>query len=149
MVPPRPDTSRAVLQQRLQRELEEARAEWQAQMAGLERGTGDADAASRRKQAFERDSTLLRRFNAFMKQEAPPASLPNRRSARRYPVDLPLFYKVKLPRTEARLPVCQGRTLNMSSTGILFQTEQTPPPGKAVELAITWPVQLNPFTGLQ
>jgi c-di-GMP-binding flagellar brake protein YcgR len=37
----------------------------------------------------------------------------------------------------------EGRTVNMSSSGVLFTSEQILRPGRRVELAISWPAQLN------
>ncbi len=36
-----------------------------------------------------------------------------------------------------------GKTLNMSSGGVLFTTESPLPEGERVEIAVSWPVQLN------
>jgi len=36
-----------------------------------------------------------------------------------------------------------GKTLNMSSGGVLFTTETPLPAGERVELAVSWPAQLN------
>jgi len=36
-----------------------------------------------------------------------------------------------------------GKTVNMSSSGVLFTAEQILRPGRRVELAISWPAQLN------
>jgi hypothetical protein len=36
-----------------------------------------------------------------------------------------------------------GKTLNMSSGGVLFTTETPLPEGERVELAVSWPAQLN------
>ena len=36
-----------------------------------------------------------------------------------------------------------GKTLNMSSGGVLFTTESPLPEGERVELAVSWPAQLN------
>ena len=36
-----------------------------------------------------------------------------------------------------------GKTMNMSSSGVLFTAEQILRPGRRVELAISWPAQLN------
>ena len=36
-----------------------------------------------------------------------------------------------------------GKTLNMSSSGVLIQTEQTLLPGRRLEMTISWPAQLN------
>ena len=37
----------------------------------------------------------------------------------------------------------KGKTLNISSSGVLFTTEQVMIPGRRVEVAIDWPAQLN------
>src|SRR5262249_17293285 len=37
----------------------------------------------------------------------------------------------------------RGKTLNMSSSGVLFTTHQALVPGKRLELSIDWPVQLD------
>ncbi len=36
-----------------------------------------------------------------------------------------------------------GKTVNMSSGGVLFTTESPLPEGERVELAVSWPAQLN------
>jgi hypothetical protein len=38
---------------------------------------------------------------------------------------------------------CSGKTLNISSSGVLFTTVDALVPGHRVELAIDWPAQLN------
>lgn len=42
-----------------------------------------------------------------------------------------------------------GKTINMSSNGILFQTEQPLSVGRRLELAVNWPAQLNNTTPLK
>jgi c-di-GMP-binding flagellar brake protein YcgR len=37
----------------------------------------------------------------------------------------------------------EGKTVNMSSSGVLFTTTQILRPGRRIELAISWPAQLN------
>ncbi len=37
----------------------------------------------------------------------------------------------------------EGKTLNISSSGVLFTTEQMLLPGRRLELSISWPAQLN------
>ena len=37
----------------------------------------------------------------------------------------------------------EGKTLNMSSAGVLFTAGQILRPGRRIELAISWPAQLN------
>ena len=65
----------------------------------------------------------------------------DRRGADRFPIEREVRYKVlnKKNTDEAG----NGRTLNMSSNGVLFTSEHMLLPGKRMELAISWPAQLN------
>jgi hypothetical protein len=65
----------------------------------------------------------------------------DRRDDRRYPIELELQYKV-LARSRTHLQG-DGRTLNMSSGGILFGGDQNLPAGAFVEISIHWPVLLQ------
>jgi hypothetical protein len=65
----------------------------------------------------------------------------DRRDDRRYSIELELRYKV-IARTRIQLSGI-GRTLNMSSGGILFSVDQGLPVGAFVELSILWPVLLQ------
>lgn len=71
----------------------------------------------------------------------------DRRTADRFPIQREVHYKVlnKKSPDEAGL----GRTINMSSTGILFTTDHMLLPGRRLELAISWPAQLNNQTPLR
>jgi hypothetical protein len=42
-----------------------------------------------------------------------------------------------------------GKTLNMSSSGVLFTTESGLPKGARAEIAVSWPYQLNGATPLK
>ncbi len=42
-----------------------------------------------------------------------------------------------------------GETINISSTGVLFKAETPLPPGKRLELSISWPAQLDGKCGLK
>jgi hypothetical protein len=65
----------------------------------------------------------------------------DRREDRRYPIELELRYKVM---ARSRDPLQgQGRTLNMSSGGILFGGDQSLPTGAFIEVSINWPVLLQ------
>jgi hypothetical protein len=64
----------------------------------------------------------------------------DRRLSSRFPVHEEVKYrllnsKIKLSGT--------GRTLDMSSGGILFTTEQELTPGRTVELSVNWPAKLG------
>lgn len=65
----------------------------------------------------------------------------DRRDDRRYPLEMNLRYKVIL---RGRAPLeGSGRTLNISSGGVLFGCDQTLPAGAFVELSVHWPVLLQ------
>lgn len=65
----------------------------------------------------------------------------DRRGADRFPIEREVRYKV-LNRKNAE-EVGSGKTINMSSNGVLFSTEQHLLPGKRLELSISWPAQLD------
>ena len=71
----------------------------------------------------------------------------DRRAADRFPIAREVRYKVlnKKNADEAG----NGRTVNMSSNGVLFTSEHMLLPGKRMELAISWPAQLNNKTPLK
>jgi hypothetical protein len=66
----------------------------------------------------------------------------DRRSTNRMPIERDVRYKVlgaKKSIKESGL----GKTVNMSSGGVLFTTETPLPAGERVEIAVSWPAQLN------
>jgi hypothetical protein len=65
----------------------------------------------------------------------------DRRGSNRFAIDRELRFKVTNRKVQGE--VGQGRTINMSSTGILFTTDQNVLPGRTVEIAVSWPAQLN------
>ena len=66
----------------------------------------------------------------------------DRRSSNRLPIERDVRYKV-LGGKKTVKQVGLGKTLNMSSGGVLFTTETPLPEGERVELAVSWPAQLN------
>jgi hypothetical protein len=58
------------------------------------------------------------------------------------PIEREVRYKV-LGGKKSIKQVGLGKTLNMSSGGVLFTTETPLPAGERVELAVSWPAQLN------
>jgi hypothetical protein len=67
----------------------------------------------------------------------------DRRNTHRMPIERDVRYSV-LAEKRAQTPITgMGRTLNMSSGGALFTTESALPDGVRVELAVSWPAQLN------
>jgi hypothetical protein len=64
----------------------------------------------------------------------------DRRTADRLPIEQDVRYKV---RTGNVVKAGFGRTVNISSTGVLFTTETTLAPGQRLEVAINWPALLD------
>ena len=65
-----------------------------------------------------------------------------RRASNRLPLVRDVRYRVLKGKKSVK-PDGKGKTLNISSGGVLFTTESALPPGELVELAICWPAQLN------
>jgi len=65
----------------------------------------------------------------------------DRRSSSRFPIDREVRYRVL--NKKGNQDQGTGRTLNMSSAGILFTTDHVLLPGRTVEVAVSWPAQLN------
>ena len=65
----------------------------------------------------------------------------DRRTSNRFAIEREIRYRVvnKKGQQEGGL----GKTVNMSSTGILFSTERPIVPGRTLEIAVSWPAQLN------
>jgi len=70
-----------------------------------------------------------------------------RRSARRYPIVADVGYKLLEGREVFQAG--RGKTVNISSKGILFETEPAVPAGQEIELSIAWPAALPGGTRLQ
>ena len=64
-----------------------------------------------------------------------------RRSSDRFPIEREVRYKVLSKRTNQEEGT--GKTINISSNGVLFTTDQILLPGKRLELSISWPAQLD------
>ena len=72
----------------------------------------------------------------------------DRRVSNRLPIEREVRYKV-LGGKKAVRGTGLGKTLNMSSGGVLFTTESDLPEGARVEIAVSWPAQLNGATPLK
>jgi len=70
-----------------------------------------------------------------------------RRATDRFPIESELRYKLIEARRMAETGL--GRTLNMSSGGILFTSGASIPVGRRVEVSVDWPARLNGNCGLQ
>ena len=75
------------------------------------------------------------------KSELYHAGASERRRNSRFPVQERIQYKVL--HSKATEHSGSGTTLNISSRGILFTTEQRLPAGRLVELSVNWPAKLG------
>lgn len=71
----------------------------------------------------------------------------DRRGADRFPIEREVRYKVLSKKNTEESGT--GRTVNLSSNGILFTSDHVLLPGRRLELAISWPAQLNNETPLK
>lgn len=71
----------------------------------------------------------------------------DRRGSDRFPIEREVRYKVLSKRSADEAG--SGKTVNMSSSGVLFTSEHFLLPGKRVEVSISWPAQLNNKTNLK
>jgi c-di-GMP-binding flagellar brake protein YcgR len=82
--------------------------------------------------------TLL---NTKKRMDAPELPTTERRRSSRFPIEREIRYKTLNQRTELMTGV--GKTLNISSSGVLFTSEHDMPLGTRLEVTISWPAQLN------
>ncbi len=85
----------------------------------------------------------------------------NRRHADRFPVERDVRFKVTRnlaswpkykqggPPEESAPAIGNGKTLNVSSAGVLFTAANRLTPGSEVEVSIDWPAQLNQTCALR
>lgn len=71
----------------------------------------------------------------------------DRRRRVRYPIELQVRYRPASTRRSAQDGT--GRTINISSSGVLLTTDCFLPLGKRMELSISWPVKLDETIPLQ
>jgi hypothetical protein len=72
---------------------------------------------------------------------AETASGSERRRSSRFPIERELRYKTFNQRAE--ILAGSGKTLNISSSGVLFTSDHDLPVGTRLEVSISWPAQLN------
>jgi PilZ domain-containing protein len=73
-------------------------------------------------------------------------STPERRKSRRFLFELDLHYRILSRQSGILMGV--GKTLNISSSGVLFASDYGLPIDTRVEVSIRWPVGLNENCGL-
>ncbi len=76
-----------------------------------------------------------------------PTAFIDRRAGRRY--DIPLKLRWKISRRKRLLETGTGTTVDLSSRGVLFESDQEIPPDGVVELSISWPVLLHDSLPMQ
>jgi hypothetical protein len=65
----------------------------------------------------------------------------DRRSTDRFPIEREVRFKLLGKRNSHEEGV--GKTVNISSNGILFTTDKALVPGRRIEVSISWPAQLD------
>jgi c-di-GMP-binding flagellar brake protein YcgR len=65
----------------------------------------------------------------------------DRRKSGRFTIERDIRYRVLNKKSNQEAG--QGKTINISSAGILFTTEHVLLPGRTIEVAVSWPAQLN------
>jgi PilZ domain-containing protein len=70
-----------------------------------------------------------------------PDGQADRRHSDRFPIEREVRYKILSKRSAEEAG--DGKTVNISSSGVLFTSGQVLLPGRRLELSISWPAQLN------
>jgi len=65
----------------------------------------------------------------------------DRRATSRFPIEREVRYKILNRKGDTETGA--GRTINMSSGGLLFVADHVLMPGRRVEVSVAWPAQLN------
>jgi hypothetical protein len=71
----------------------------------------------------------------------------DRRHSDRFPIEREIRFRILNKRGGEETG--DGKTLNISSSGVLFTSEHMLLPGRRLELSISWPVQLNDLVPLK
>lgn len=85
---------------------------------------------------------LLTEFNELINADSN-----ERRAADRFPIERDIRYKVLNKKYNHESGT--GKTVNISSGGILFATDQLLLPGRRLEISVNWPAQLDNKCPLQ
>jgi c-di-GMP-binding flagellar brake protein YcgR len=86
-------------------------------------------------------------FRIDYQNPAATTAFTDRRTGRRY--DIPLKLRWKVSRRKRLLEAGTGTTVDLSSCGILFETDQKMPEDGLVELSISWPALLHDSLPMQ
>ena len=93
--------------------------------------------------AWQLDQQVERKVNPmqFAARSHKEISNTDRRGSDRFPMEREVKFRVLARKNAEEAGV--GKTVNMSSGGVLFMTDQMLLPGRRLEIAISWPAQLN------
>lgn len=80
-------------------------------------------------------------MNLEISSNSAGAAVEDRRKADRFPIERELRYKVLNKKYSHENGI--GRTVNISSNGILFSTDQLLLPGRRIEVSVSWPANLD------
>lgn len=72
-----------------------------------------------------------------------PSNPNDRRGSDRFPIEREIRYKLLGKRAPGEPEEGVGTTVNISSNGVLFTTDQPLAPGRRLEIAISWPAELD------
>jgi hypothetical protein len=81
------------------------------------------------------------RLSVGRRPDGPDTAATERRRSNRFPIERELRYKTLNQRSE--ILSGSGKTLNISSSGVLFTSDHELPVGTRLEVSISWPAQLN------
>jgi hypothetical protein len=70
-----------------------------------------------------------------------------RRNSERFSIEREVRYRILNTRSGDETGI--GKTINISSSGVLFTSSHLPRPGQHVELSISWPVRLDDKASLK
>ena len=79
-------------------------------------------------------------------QEARGSARADARSRTRFPIVADLEYSLLKAGRVTRKG--HGKTVNLSSTGLLFESDKALPPDRRIKISVMWPVLLAPGVGL-
>lgn len=98
--------------------------------------------------SFSQANTHIEMLNAYGDTDFPPLQ-PNRFVDRRVSARFPLQLDLRYQRAQKSAPWIAGRTVNISSSGLLFEANSEPAPGGRVRLSVAWPVALDQKAALR
>lgn len=76
-----------------------------------------------------------------MSFSAPIQSVYQARSSRRFPISMSLEYQLNSSHKASAKGWGRGMTINLSSSGVLFESQQVLPVGRRLNLFLDWPVR--------